>query len=234
MSSSVRIQMIDDDRELLELMREYFAQHGYQFFPFATPEDGLERLSHERPDVLILDVMMPKKDGFALCRQIREFSDVPIIMLTARGGVDDRIRGLNLGADDYLPKPFEPAELLARIQSILRRGKIARTPVLHFHGLQLDLQEKIALLDEQIVPLTSMEFSLLSYLAQRAGEHVTRDQISEHLKGIETNGLSRSVDVFVSRLRGKLGDDGRNPRFIKTMWGKGYVFVGRRRQDASL
>lgn len=234
MNGSARIQMIDDDKELLELMTEYLGQHGYLLTTFVSPDDGLAQLSQQRPDLLILDVMLPKKSGFDLCEQIRSFSDVPIIMLTARGAIDDRVRGLNLGADDYLSKPFEPAELLARIQSILRRGRLIKTVRhLQFEDLSLDLEGKVAKLADAPLPLTAMEFSLLSYLASRVGEHVTRDQISEHLKGTETDGLSRSVDVFVSRLRGKLGDDGRNPRFIKTMWGKGYMFVGKQSEPTS-
>jgi DNA-binding response OmpR family regulator len=171
--------------------------------------------------------MLPEMDGFEVCKTIRRSSSVPIIMLTARGEVTDKVVGLELGADDYLAKPFEPRELVARIQSVLRRGRPISDPrSLSFNRLTIDLAKQVALLDGKPVDLTTNEFSALALLAKNAGKVLNRDQILQELRGMDCEAFNRSVDITMSRLRQKLKDDPRSPEFIKTVWGTGYVFVG--------
>ncbi len=223
------ILMIDDDVELTDLVRSYLQQHGFAVATAATAERGLTVLGELAPELLILDVMLPGRSGFELCEQIRAAHDTPIVMLSARGDVSDRIKGLALGADDYLPKPFEPSELLIRIQTVLRRGRqLKQATVLSFGDLKLDLAANTARLGDEVLNLTTAEFALLAFLAQRPGEQLNRDQLSERLTGREWEALSRSVDAVMSRLRQKLRDDPKSPRYIKTVWGVGYMFVGTR------
>jgi DNA-binding response OmpR family regulator len=170
--------------------------------------------------------MLPEMDGFEVCKTVRLTSNVPIIMLTARGEVTDKVVGLELGADDYLAKPFEPRELVARIQSVLRRTRpLSVTPNLSFNRLIIDLDKRTVLLDESPVDLTTNEFAALALLAENAGKVLNRDQILQELRGIDCDAFNRSVDITMSRLRQKLKDDPRSPEFIKTIWGTGYVFV---------
>jgi DNA-binding response OmpR family regulator len=175
-------------------------------------------------------VMLPGKDGFQICREVRKTSEIPIIMLTARGDVIDRVSGLELGADDYLGKPFEPRELVARIQTILRRaggrGQHEKGK-LKFDGLEIDTEARTVAVDGEPVELTSMEYELLYTLAKNAGSKMSRDEILSELRGIDTAILTRSVDIMVSRVRQKLNDSAKPARFIQTVWGRGYVFVGR-------
>jgi len=185
-------------------------------------------LQTEKPDLVILDVMLPEQDGFEVCRTIRKTKAVPIIMLTARGEVTDRIVGLEIGADDYLPKPFEPRELVARIQNVLRRAASEDTDSeeLKFKDLMLNTERRTVELDGSPLELTTMEFELLTLFARNAGKAMSRDEILNGLRGIDAQIFSRSVDILVSRLRQKLNDTAKQPRFIKTVWGKGYTFVG--------
>ena len=185
------------------------------------------KLKQEQIDLIILDVMLPDMDGFEVCRQIRKEYSIPIIMLTARGEVTDRIVGLELGADDYLPKPFEPRELVARIQSILRRGHNQnRSEIRKFGQLTVDFQKHAAAIDGSDIELTSAEFELLSVFIKNAGRVLTRDQLLDHVRGIEWEAFDRSIDVLISRLRQKLRDDPKHPKYIRTMWGTGYIFIG--------
>ena len=172
--------------------------------------------------------MLPGKDGFEICREVRKKSAIPIIMLTARGDVIDRVSGLELGADDYVPKPFEPRELVARVQAILRRSDLAasETGKLEFDGLSIDTDTRSVVVDGAPVDLTSMEFELLLILARRPGKKLSRDDILSELRGIDAAILTRSVDIMVSRLRGKISDSVKPPRFIQTIWGRGYSFIG--------
>ncbi|MES2744593.1 MAG: response regulator transcription factor, partial [Bdellovibrionota bacterium] len=170
------------------------------------------------------------KTGFDICKEIRKTSDIPIIMLTARGTVIDRILGLELGADDYLPKPFEPRELSARITAILRRGRapsLEPESHLHFEGLSIDMNQRTVLVKDRPVPMTTTEFDLLTLFAGRPGETLNRDQISLHLRGTEWEAVSRSVDAVMSRLRQKLEDDPKHPTFFRTIWGTGYMFIAK-------
>ena len=188
----------------------------------------MRMLHREDPDLLLLDVMLPGKDGFEICREVRKTSNIPIVMLTARGDVIDRVSGLELGADDYIPKPFEPRELVARVQAILRRAESAGAVggVLEFEGMTIDTETRNVHVDGKLVDLTSMEFELLLILARRHGKKMSRDDILSELRGINAAILTRSVDIMVSRLRNKLGDSVKPPRFIQTIWGRGYSFVG--------
>jgi len=230
----IKILLIDDDRKHSELLKAYLKQFGMTLDCAASAEEGLNTLARSEPDLLLLDVMLPGKDGFDVCREVRKTSRVPIIMLTARGDVFDRISGLEIGADDYVAKPFEPRELVARIQTILRRVDLAGADqqLLHFEGMEIDKAARNVRVDGIAVELTSMEFELLVILAQRAGKKISRDEILNQLRGIDAAILTRAVDIMVSRLRQKLGDSVKPPRFIQTVWGMGYSFVARRIEDA--
>jgi DNA-binding response OmpR family regulator len=222
-----RILLIDDDEKLGELLRAYFQRFDMQVDVALRPSEGLARLARDRPDLVILDVMLPEQDGFEVCRAIRRTSNVPVVMLTARGEVTDRIVGLEIGADDYVPKPFEPRELVARVQNVLRRGRArqADDKVLRFAGLTVDTERRTVELDGEPLELTTMEYQLLRLFASNPGRTFNRDEILNELRGIDAQLFSRSVDILVSRLRQKLGDTSRQPRFIKTVWGTGYAFI---------
>ncbi len=219
--------LIDDDVKLNSLLTDYLHKFGFSVHAETHPEQGLKYLSANNPDLVILDVMLPGMDGFEVCRQIRKDFDTPVIMLTARGEVTDRIVGLEIGADDYIPKPFEPRELVARIQTVLRRGhskNLARQ--ITAGSLQIDLDKQSISIDNNPIELTTAEFEILKYLASNSGKILNRDQIMDRLRGIEWDAFNRSVDVLVSRLRQKLKDDPKQPKYIKTVWGSGYLFIG--------
>ena len=221
-----KILLIDDDQALAPPLQEYFARFGLELINAIHPQQGLELLASQRPDLVILDVMLPDMDGFEVCRTIRHDSSVPIIMLTARGEVMDRVVGLELGADDYLPKPFEPRELVARINNILKRSRQepAAEQRLCFEDLEIDLERQLVLLQGEPVQLTNMEYRLLVLLAQRPGKPFSRDEILNALKGVEVELYTRSVDILISRVRQKL----RPTDYIKTVRGAGYSFVAPR------
>lgn len=224
-----KILLIDDDEKLGDLLQSFFGRFDLDLIAAHDPETGLQSLGDEDPDLVILDVMLPGQDGFEVCRQIRKSSSVPIIMLTARGEVTDRIVGLEIGADDYMPKPFEPRELVARIQNVLRRSQSDKKQSgtrLEYAGLSVDLDRRSAELDGETLDLTTMEYQLLALFAGNPGRTFTRDEILNELRGIDAQLFSRSVDILVSRLRQKLGDTSKQARFIKTVWGTGYAFIG--------
>lgn len=225
-----KVLLIDDDRKHSDLLRNYLKQYGIALECAGDADEGLRKLSRTDPDLLLLDVMLPGRDGFDICREVRRTSQIPIIMLTARGDVVDRVSGLEIGADDYVGKPFEPRELVARIQTILRRATAtdSRDPVLRFEGMEIDTDAKQVTVDDKTVELTSMEFELLTILAKRAGKKVSRDEILNDLRGIDAAIMTRSVDIMVSRLRQKIGDSVKPARFIQTVWGTGYAFIARR------
>jgi DNA-binding response OmpR family regulator len=226
------ILIIDDDAKLNQLLVEFLRDFGFKAITATRPEDGLRKLKQEAPDLVILDVMLPGMSGFEVCKAVRQFCTVPIIMLTARGEVADKVVGLELGADDYLPKPFEPRELVARIQSILRRVHgIDKVQVKRFGRLEIDFPKRIVMLDGTVVDLTTNEFAALVLLVRNRGKVLNRDQIMDELRGIEWDAFNRSVDITMSRLRHKLRDDPKNPSFIKTVWGIGYVFIGDEGKD---
>jgi DNA-binding response OmpR family regulator len=223
-----KVLLIDDDRKHSELMQAYFKRYGINLVCAYDAEEGFKKLAREEPDLLLLDVMLPGKDGFEICREVRKTSNIPIIMLTARGDVIDRVSGLELGADDYIGKPFEPRELVARVQATLRRSELAGSTAgeLNFEGLSIDVEARSVRVDGDPVELTSMEYELLLILARRQGRKLSRDDILSELRGIDAAILTRSVDIMISRLRQKLGDSVKPPRFIQTIWGRGYSFVG--------
>lgn len=223
-----RILLIDDDEKLAGLLGTYFERFDLELISATVPSVGLEKLASEDPDLVILDVMLPEQDGFNVCRTIRKTSSVPVIMLTARGEVTDRIVGLEIGADDYVPKPFEPRELVARIQNVLRRSGQgpANAEELKFKDLGINTERRSVILDGETLDLTTMEYQLLVLFASNPGRTFSRDEILNELRGIDAQIFSRSVDILVSRLRQKLNDTAKHPRFIKTVWGTGYTFVG--------
>jgi DNA-binding response OmpR family regulator len=222
-----KVLLIDDDKKHSELLQAYFKRFGINLVCAYEAESGFRLLNREDPDLLLLDVMLPGKDGFEICREVRKTSNIPIIMLTARGDVIDRVSGLELGADDYIGKPFEPRELVARVQAILRRAEAggASGGKLLFDGLTIDADARTVEVDGKPVDLTSMEFELLLILAKRHGKKLSRDDILSELRGIDAAILTRSVDIMISRLRAKLGDSVKPARFIQTIWGRGYSFV---------
>jgi DNA-binding response OmpR family regulator len=226
-AGSTRVLIIDDDEKLTALLTEYLAQFGFVVVAVADPESGLRALKRDPPDLVILDVMLPDMDGFTVCRKVRESSRVPIVMLTARGDVMDRIVGLELGADDYLPKPFEPRELVARVQAVLRRGVASEGDErLRVGSLDVNLTTHSVHLAGEQLPLTSAEFELLALLVRNRGRVLTRERIMDETRGIDWEAYDRSIDVLISRLRQKLGDDPKRPAFIRTVRGTGYSFIG--------
>ncbi len=223
-----KILLIDDDEKLGELLATFFERFDMELVAATHPDEGLRQLEAAQPDLIILDVMLPGQDGFEVCRTIRRSSNIPIIMLTARGEVTDRIVGLEIGADDYLPKPFEPRELVARIQNVLRRSadRPSSDGPLKFGDLTIDLERRTAELAGESLELTTMEYQLLVLFVENPGRTFTRDEILNELRGIDAQLFSRSVDILVSRLRQKLQDTTKQPRYIKTVWGTGYIFIG--------
>lgn len=221
------ILIIDDDEKLNRLLEKFLGDFGLAVESEVTPSAGLKRLKESPPDLIILDIMLPEMDGFEVCRTIRRASRIPIIMLTARGDLTDKVVGLELGADDYLPKPFEPRELVARIQSVLRRTSplpFGKTET--FGNLEIDFARQTGSLDGHLLDLTTSEYTALCFLALHTGKVLDRDQILQELSGMDCDAFNRTVDVVISRLRQKLKDDPKNPRFIKTVWGTGYLFLG--------
>jgi two-component system phosphate regulon response regulator OmpR len=223
----MKVLVIDDDVKLGALLVQYLQQQGATALHVASPEEGLRRAKAEAPDVLVLDVMMPGMSGFDVLKALRARGDaLPVLMLTARGDLADKVAGLELGADDYLAKPFEPRELLARLQAILRRGRLAGSAEVQVLGpLSVDHSRKAASLKGKDLGLSALEFDALAILVQHSGQVLTRDQLMERLKGLEHEAFDRSVDVLVSRLRQKLKDDPRKPRYIRTVYGTGYEFL---------
>lgn len=243
----IKALLVDDDRDLARLLSEYLSTHEVDLVHVVDGQAGLDALAAGGFDVVLLDVMLPGIDGFEVCRRIRQRHEVPIVMLTARGDDADRIVGLELGADDYVPKPFNPRELLARLRAVLRRVKPASVgaqparPEAAANGrivvgpLEIDMGARTVTRAGAEVALTSFEFRILAELAKRAGDTVTREDLAAHVRDPQKGGASsraaydpsvdRSLDVHVSRLRQKLEEDPREPRFIKTVRGVGYVLA---------
>ncbi len=224
-AAPIRVLIIDDDERLNTLLTEYLARFGFAVCTATHPREGLRAVKAEAPELVILDVMLPEADGLAVCRKIRETTRVPIIMLTARGDVTDRIVGLEMGADDYLPKPFEPRELVARMQAVLRRGAPAEADVVRVGALEVNWTTCSAQLGGRVLPLTTAEFELLGLLIRNRGRVMTRERIMDETKGIDWEAYDRSIDVLISRVRQKLEDDPRQPTFIRTVRGIGYSFL---------
>jgi DNA-binding response OmpR family regulator len=223
-----RILMIDDDNRLAGMVQDYLAGAGFRVTVAGTGRDGEALLKRETFDAVILDLMLPDADGLDLCRRLRATSDVPILMLTARGEPMDKVVGLEIGADDYLAKPFEPRELQARLRAILRRkgsGGTAPSEILRFGRLEIDKGARVVRVDGEERTITSYQFAILLALAERAGRVLSRDALMDVLKGEKLEAFDRSVDVHVSRIRAAIEDDPRKPRRILTLRGTGYVFA---------
>jgi two-component system, OmpR family, response regulator len=225
---ALSVVYIEDDVRLARLVEKYLQSHGVVVTLAENGVDGISAVMRTRPDVVLLDVMMPGIDGFEVCRLLRRRSDVPIIMATARGHESDRVVGLEGGADDYLIKPFSPRELLARIRAHVRRAQGRMGPptdVVRVGGLILDATAMRATLHGEVLPLTTYEFLLLRHLAERAGRVMTREQLVDLVRGSADEAFDRTIDVHISRLRQKLKDDPRNPRILKTVRGIGYMLA---------
>ena len=228
-----QLLMIEDDHRLAQMVGEYLGQSGLQVTHMADGTSGLARLQgSELPDLVILDLMLPDMDGLEVCRRLRALpgaaAQVPVLMLTAKGDPMDRVIGLEIGADDYLPKPFEPRELLARIRAILRRregGAQAAANVLRFGSLEIDRDARTVSVAGAPAELTSYQFDLLVAMAERAGRVLTRDQIMEAVRGRELEAFDRSIDVHMGRIRAAIEQDAKSPRRILTVRGVGYVFA---------
>jgi two-component system OmpR family response regulator len=232
-----QVLVVDDDQDIRELLAQYLTKNS---FDVITAEDGIEmdqQLVSHQPDLIILDIMLPGDDGFTLCQRIRQTSNVPIIMLTANSDEMDRVLGLEIGADDYIAKPFSPRELLARIKALLRRTQFASeqsSPELNkvkkrfycFANWKLDTQQRILLdINDNAVPLTGADFELLMLFIDNSENPISRDQICQSLHGRDAFANERGIDVHLSRLRNNLGDDAKSPKIIKTVRGKGYLFI---------
>lgn len=226
-NTSRKILIIDDDDKLRDLMIRFLQTLHYQVIAAPEGKSGLEMVQKEEPDLVLLDVMMPGDDGFEVLRKIRESGETPVIMLTARGETTDRVIGLRGGADDYIPKPFEPSEIEARIEAVLRRSGRNHTSseTINFGDFEVDFQKREVITGDTPAELTSSEFMLLEYFLQNKGVALSRDQITESLRGEEFDLYNRSVDILISRLRKKLGDDPKKPQIIKTLHGHGYIFI---------
>ena len=219
-----KLLLIDDDERLAEPLQQYFAKFDMSLDNETHPLEAIEHLKRHSYDLVVLDVMLPGIDGFETCRRIRQFSEVPIVMLTARGDVLDRVVGLELGADDYLPKPFEPRELVVRIQNIFKRSRATSAQNVYQLGeLQLDIARKQLKRNDEEVAITATEFGLLSLLVQNQDRVLSRDEIMQALRGLDADSYSRAIDVLVSRLRQKL----QRPELIRTVRGQGYQLVNR-------
>lgn len=222
-----KILLVEDDLGLQQLTKDYLEHNGLEVDVLSRGDKVFSYLENSAADLMILDIMLPGKDGFSVCRQVRDKFSLPILMLTAKGEDFDQVIGLELGADDYVVKPAEPRVLLARVNALLRRGQpvIKAAEEIQFGDLVIDKTSRIVKLNENEIVLTSHEFELLWLLASNAGEVLSREHVHQHMIGRQYDGLDRTVDVRVSRIRKKLGDNSDKPYRIKTVWGQGYLFV---------
>jgi two-component system phosphate regulon response regulator OmpR len=228
-----RVLLVDDDEKLRRLLKEYLEGYEFQVFTVADGEAVLKSIKKESPEIVILDIMLPKKDGLEVLKEIRAVSRVPVIMLTAKGEEADRVVGLELGADDYLPKPFSPRELLARMKAVLRRLDPGVKPTtgeseelrVEAGNLVLDKARQTLLMEGKEVSLSSTEYRVLKVLMENPNRVLSRDQIMTLAQGKDFMAFDRSIDVHISKLRAKLESDPRSPKRIKTVWGSGYMFV---------
>lgn len=222
------ILLVEDDLRLAALVSRYLEENGFQVSAVGAAEEALERVRRDRPDLVILDIGLPGEDGFSLCRRLRPSYARPILILTARDNDIDHVLGLELGADDYVVKPIEPRVLLARIGALLRRARGYRAPgaqLLRFGGLLINHAAQSVSLNGTAVSLTHSEFDLLAYLAAHAGEIQSREALFRNLYRRDYDGVDRTLDIRISRLRRKLGGEEENAERIKTVWGQGYLFV---------
>jgi two-component system phosphate regulon response regulator OmpR len=228
-----RVLLVDDDEKLLKLVKEYLEGYGFQVLTLPDGSAVMETIAAKSPDIVILDIMLPGKDGLAVLREIRAEHVVPVIMLTAKGEDADRIVGLELGADDYLPKPFNPRELLARVRAVLRRpphldemeAREGKSKLIKVGGIILNIAKQTLMVDNKEVELSSTEYKVLEALMKHPNVVMTRDQLMTLARGRDFMAFDRSIDVHISKLRSKLETLRLSPKRIKTVWGTGYMFV---------
>ncbi|HNQ03043.1 MAG TPA: response regulator [Thiobacillaceae bacterium] len=229
MDDKPRVLVVDDDAGIRDLLTDYLAKQGMMVVAARDGREMDERLAAFMPDLVVMDLMLPGEDGLSLTRRLKAGGGVPVIMLSARGEDIDRIVGLEVGADDYLPKPFNPRELLARIRAVLRRGTVRSGEEAgesaRFGPFVLDLAAQALVREGEEIPLTQAEFTLLKIFVEHPNRVLSRDQIMDWLKGYERDPFDRSIDVRVTRLRKKIEDDAANPVYIRTIWGQGYLFA---------
>jgi DNA-binding response OmpR family regulator len=227
-SKKASVLVVDDDIRILRMMQRILELEGYRVLTASNGETALDIFVSEAPDLVLLDIMMPGMDGYTVCQRIREFSEAPIIIITAKGNVEEKVKGLNTGADDYVTKPFSSQELVARVMAVLRRARSwdeRPEPAFHYDDLIVDFAHHRVTLAGQEVNLSATEYRLLSYLARNAGRVVTPDQILEKVWGEEYAGETHLLQVTIARLRQKLGDDAKNPKYILTKHGIGYMMA---------
>jgi len=221
----MKILVIDDDVKICEVIKLYLEKEGFEVVIAHNGSDGINMFKHEMPDLVILDIMLPKKDGYEVCRELRKISNIPIIMLTAKGETFDKVLGLELGADDYIVKPFDPKELIARIKAVLRRtqGEVNEEKVVVYPNLTINLTTYEVKLEDKIIEMPPKEIELLYFLASHPNKVFTREQLLDHIWGYNFMGDTRTVDVHIKRIREKIEKD-KYPWRIKTVWGVGYKF----------
>ena len=229
MATETRILLVEDELRIAEVVQSYLERDGYMVVSHVSGEEALADFERRRADLVVLDLMLPGIGGEDVCRRLREVSDVPILMLTARDGEEDLLRGLKIGADDYMTKPFSPRELTARVRALLRRARSEREPqadVLVRGGgrLRIDAGRRRVHLDEDEVELTESEFKLLVTLARFPGRAYSRYELINKVQGYDFEGYERTIDAHIKNLRRKLGEDARSPHFIETVYGMGYRF----------
>ncbi|OGL46035.1 MAG: DNA-binding response regulator [Candidatus Schekmanbacteria bacterium RBG_16_38_10] len=228
--ANTKILIIDDDQKLVGMVKNYLEKDGYEIFTAFDGAEGINKIESQRPDLVILDLMLPKLDGLEVCRLTRKESSIPILMLSAKGEEADIVVGLELGADDYLSKPFSLRELSARVKAILRRvsklkeDEKTKKKVIKFKTFQIDFQKHEVLIKSEKIDLTATEFALLAMLATNPGRVFTRDQLLDGARGRELTPFDRSIDIHISHLRQKIEPDPKEPAYIKTVWGVGYKF----------
>jgi len=229
--SQPHIMLVEDDMSLAEWFSDYLTEHGYLVTLVNRGDAAIELIREDQPDLVVLDIMLPVRDGFDVCREVRGFYHGPILMMTARDQEMDEVLGLELGADDYVTKPIKPRAMLSRVKALLRRVSnqsdvtISTENHIQLGQFYMDSHSRATKLNGELVPISSNEFDVLWHLAQSAGQVVNRTELVQQLRGFDYDGFDRSIDIIVSRLRKKLGDDSTNPYRIKTIWGKGYLLV---------
>ena len=222
------ILVVDDEPKIVRIARDYLERSGFRIVPAYDGASALAAVRQEKPDLVVLDLNLPEMDGLDVCRTLRRESSLPIIMLTARAEEADRLIGLELGADDYIVKPFSPRELVARVRAVLRRtqGEVQASNTLRAGDLEIDLSGHRVALGNERIKLTRIEFNLLTALAQHPGQTISRAQLLQQLHGSADGGYDRSIDAHIKNLRRKIGDDPADPRYILTVYGIGYQFTG--------
>jgi DNA-binding response OmpR family regulator len=226
---SKTILVVDDEKRILSLLKAYLEQQGFQVITAVNGQEAIYTARHEKPDLIILDVMMPEMDGYEFMRQHRKERETPIILLTAKVDEDDKVIGLELGADDYVTKPFSPRELTSRVRAVLRRTgqKLPQNEVIRLGGVTLDRDSHLVTLDEEIVDLTPSEFDLLAVLMSSPGRTFSRLELLDQIQDTAFAGYARTIDVHIKNLRAKIEDNPRQPRYIETVYGVGYRFAVR-------